>query len=78
MANAKSVRLQDCLAELADPRRYEEVYPVINAVVIAIGAVIGRTERAWLTRFLDRTKGIPSHDRFNAIGPRLVRVSGPG
>ncbi len=79
MAQTQSARIQDHFAELTDPRRREVTYPLINIVVIAVCAVIcgaddfvaiakfGRTKRPWLARFLDRTNGIPSHDRFNAI-----------
>lgn len=79
MSRTKQVRLQDHFAELTDPRRREVTYPLINVVVIAICAVIcgaddfvaitkwGRTKRDWLSKFLDLSSGIPSHDRFNAI-----------
>jgi predicted transposase YbfD/YdcC len=79
MPAQKSIRIQDHFATLADPRRREVTYPLINVVVIAICAVIcgaddfvaiakfGRTKRAWFERFLDLAAGIPSHDRFNAI-----------
>ena len=30
-------------------------------------AKFGRAKRKWLSRFLDLTNGIPSHDRFNAV-----------
>ncbi len=75
----KSARIQDHFAELTDPRRRKVIYPLINVVVIAVCAVVsgaddfvaiarfGRTKRSWLARFLDLEKGIPSHDRFNAI-----------
>lgn len=79
MSSAKSVRIQDHFGELTDPRRREVTYPLINVVVIAICAVIcgaddfvaiakwGETRRKWLSRFLDMSAGVPSHDRFNAI-----------
>lgn len=79
MAGVESTRLQDHFAELTDPRRREVTHPLINVVVIAICAVIcgadnfvaiakfGRTKREWLSKFLDLSSGIPSHDRFNAI-----------
>jgi DDE_Tnp_1-associated len=79
MSRTKSARIQDHFAELTDPRRREVTYPLINVVVIAICAVIcggddfvaiadfGKARRDWLSRFLDLTNGIPSHDRFNAI-----------
>jgi predicted transposase YbfD/YdcC len=77
--SARSVRLQDHFAELTDPRRRKVVYPLINIVTIAICAVIagaddfvsiaawGREKRGWLATILDLERGIPSHDRFNAI-----------
>lgn len=73
------VRLEEHFAELTDPRRREVTYPLINVVVIAVCAVIcgaddfvaiaewGRSKRGWLAKALDLSKGIPSHDRFNAI-----------
>src|SRR3954464_6354749 len=79
MSRTKSARILDHFAELTDPRRREVTYPLINVVVIAICAVVcgaddfvaiadfGKARRDWLSRFLDLTKGIPSHDRFNAI-----------
>jgi predicted transposase YbfD/YdcC len=79
MSRTRSTRIQDHFADLTDPRRREVTYPLINVVVIAICAVVcgaddfvaiadfGRARRDWLSRFLDLTNGIPSHDRFNAI-----------
>ena len=75
MSRTKSTRIQDYFADLTDPRRREVTYPLINVVVIAICAVIcgaddfvaiadfGTARRDWLSRFLDLTKGIPSHDQ---------------
>jgi predicted transposase YbfD/YdcC len=77
--HSKSARMQDHFADLKDPRRRKVTYPLINVVCIAVCAVIcgaddfvaiakfGRTKREWLSRFLDLSSGIPSHDRFNAI-----------
>jgi predicted transposase YbfD/YdcC len=79
MSAARSARIQDHFAPLTDPRRRKVVYPLINVVTIAVCAVVagaddfvsiaeyGRKKRTWLSRFLDLTAGIPSHDRFNAI-----------
>jgi len=79
MPKKKSAKIQDHFAELTDPRVHKVTYPLINLVVIAVCAVIcgaddfvaiaefGRKKREWLARFLDLEKGIPSHDRFNAI-----------
>lgn len=74
-----SARIEDHFVKLTDPRRRKVTYPLINVVTIAICAVIcgaddfvaiakfGRAKRKWLSRFLDLSAGIPSHDRFNAI-----------
>ena len=72
-------RIEDHFAELTDPRRREATHPLINIVTIMLCAVIcgaddfvaiaeyGRKKRKWLSRFLDLSEGIPSHDRFNAV-----------
>jgi predicted transposase YbfD/YdcC len=79
MSSIKSARIEDHFVSLTDPRRREVIYPLINVVTIALCAVIcgaddfvsiaawGRMKRAWLTKILDLSSGIPSHDRFNAI-----------
>ena len=79
MPKASLARIEDHFADLADPRRRSVTYPLINIVTIAICAVIcgaddfvaiakfGRAQRTWLSRVLDLSRGIPSHDRFNAV-----------
>lgn len=79
MSSLSSPRVEDHFAELTDPRRRKVTYPLVNVVAIAICAVIcgaddfvaianfGNKKRGWLSKFLDLTDGIPSHDRFNAI-----------
>jgi predicted transposase YbfD/YdcC len=79
MPAPNSVRFQDHFADLTDPRRRKVVYPLVNIVAIAICAVIagaddfvsiaewGRQKRDWLSKILDLSSGIPSHDRFNAV-----------
>ena len=79
MHSPSSARFQDHFADLTDPRRRKVVYPLINIVAIAICAVIagaddfvsiaewGVQKRDWLSKFLDLSNGIPSHDRFNAV-----------
>ena len=74
-----SARFEDHFASLTDPRRRKVVYPLINIVGIAICAVIAGADdfvaiadwaprkRDWLSKFLDLSNGIPSHDRFNAV-----------
>jgi hypothetical protein len=79
MPTKLSACIQDHFADLTDPRRRKVTYPLVNIVTIAICAVIcgaddlvaiakfGRAKRKWLSRFLDLSSGIPSHDRFNAV-----------
>lgn len=74
-----TAKLQVHFASLQDPRRRKVTHPFINFIVIAICAVIcgaddfvaiadfARVRKPWFARFLDLSKGIPSHDRFNAI-----------
>ena len=79
MSQSQCVSLQECFSALTDPRRRKVLYPLINVVTIAICAVLcgaddfvsiaefGRAKRKWLSKFLNLSAGIPSHDRFNAI-----------
>jgi predicted transposase YbfD/YdcC len=79
MSQSARVSMHQCFSTLTDPRRRKVVYPLVNVVTIAICAVLcgaddfvaiaefGRTKREWLSKFLDLSTGIPSHDRFNAI-----------
>lgn len=79
MSHFPRTTIQTCFARLTDPRRRKVVYPLVNVVTIAVCAVLcgaddfvaiarfGRARRAWLSKFLDLSAGIPSHDRFNAI-----------
>jgi predicted transposase YbfD/YdcC len=79
MSQSHRASIAKCFAGLTDPRRREVVYPLVNVVTIAICAVLcgaddfvaiaafGRAKQKWLSKFLDLSAGIPSHDRFNAI-----------
>src|SRR3984885_1229141 len=79
MHSPSSARFQDHFADLTDPRRRKVVYPLINIVAIALCAVIagvddfvsiaewGRQKWDWLSKILDLSSGIPSHDRFNSV-----------
>ena len=79
MSNDFSARLDRHFASLTDPRRGKVTYPLINIVAIALCATIAgaddfvaiadwaRQKKDWLGEFLDLSRGIPSHDRFNAI-----------
>jgi predicted transposase YbfD/YdcC len=78
-AMSGSARIRDHFASLTDPRRRKVVYPLIDLITIALCAVVagaddfvaiaefGRKRRKWLSQFLDLSRGVPSHDRFNAI-----------
>jgi predicted transposase YbfD/YdcC len=79
MSDELSTQITKHFASLTDPRRRKVTYPLINIVTIALCAVIAgaddfvaiaawaRHKQAWLSKFLDMTSGIPSHDRFNAV-----------
>lgn len=68
-----------CFGELEDPRVREATHPLINIVTIGICAVIcgvddftgmedfGNRKKEWLSKFLDLSEGIPSHDTFNTV-----------
>jgi predicted transposase YbfD/YdcC len=78
-AMSQSVRIRDHFASITDPRRRKVVYPILDVLTIALCAVcagaddfvaiaeFGHKKRAWLSQFLDLSRGVPSHDRFNAI-----------
>jgi predicted transposase YbfD/YdcC len=79
MPRTVRARIQDHFSALSEPRRRKVTYPLINLVTIALCAVIcgaddfvsiaawGRAKKDWLSKFLDLSAGIPSHDRFNAV-----------
>jgi predicted transposase YbfD/YdcC len=79
LAMSPSACIRDHFASLTDPRRRKVIYPLIDIITIALCAVIagaddfvsiaecGRKKRTWLSRFLDLSRGVPSHDRFNPI-----------
>lgn len=72
-------RIAEHFQELTDPRRREATYPLINIVVMALCAVLSGADdfvsiahwaemkQDWLSKFLDMSAGVPSHDRFNAV-----------
>jgi predicted transposase YbfD/YdcC len=75
----RSASLVDQLGNVADPRRGESVYPLVNVLFMMICGVIAgaddfvaiarfaNTKKEWFAKFLDMSAGVPSHDRFNAI-----------
>lgn len=79
MSATNTASMQDHFADLTDPRRREVTHPLINIVFIAVCAVVsgaddfvaiakfGRKRREWLSKFLDLSAGVPSHDCFNRV-----------
>lgn len=79
MDRPQSVRIEDHFAGLTDPRRREPTYPLLNIVTMALCGVLcgcddfvsiaewAEMKRDWLAKFLDLSRGVPSHDRFNAV-----------
>jgi predicted transposase YbfD/YdcC len=79
MSKASIAQIEEHFRELTDPRRREFTYPLVNIVVIALCAVLSGADdfvsitrwahlkKDWLSKFLDMSAGVPSHDRFNAI-----------
>jgi predicted transposase YbfD/YdcC len=79
MSNASIARIEEHFQELTDPRRREVMYPLVNMVVMALCAVLSGADdfvsiarwaekkKEWLSKFLDMSAGVPSHDRFNAV-----------
>ena len=71
--------IQSHFESLTDPRTRKVTYPLMTFIVIAICGVIcgaddfvaitrfAKVKRSWLGKLVDLSKGIPSHDRFNAI-----------
>lgn len=71
--------IREHFSELTDPRRREPTYPLLDMVVMAVCAVICGSDdfvaiakyvgskKEWFSQFLDLSKGVPSHDRFNAV-----------
>src|SRR5271165_5559831 len=76
-------------ASLPDPRRRRKrtKHPLINLVVIGLCGTIagadnweeivqfGRDRRDWLSRFLDLSNGIASHDTFGRVFAALEPVA---
>jgi hypothetical protein len=79
LASQECVALRSHFAGLTEPRRGKVTHPLLSMITIAVCAVIcgaddfvaiaefGRVKRKWLSKFLDLTHGIPSHDRFNQV-----------
>ena len=75
----RSASLIQHLENISDPRRGEPVFPLCNILFMTVCAVVAGaddyvaiadyadTNRDWFAKYLDLSKGVPSHDRFNAI-----------
>jgi predicted transposase YbfD/YdcC len=72
--------LHDHFADLPDPRQLRcDDHPLLNILFIAFCAVLcgaehftemeafGQAKEAWLSQYLDLSRGIPSHDTFNRV-----------
>lgn len=83
-APAVDLSITSHFKKLKDPRRrHRRIHPLQNILVIALCAVIagaqdwqeietfGRKRRQWLKRFLDLSRGVPSHDTFERVFDRL-------
>lgn len=67
------------LIRITDPRRRKVQHPLINILLIGFCAMVagcddfvsmamfGESHRKWFEKYLDLSKGIPSHDRFHAL-----------
>lgn len=72
-------QLMQILMRITDPRRRKVQHPLINILFIGFCAMVagcddfvsmamfGESHRKWFEKYLDLSKGIPSHDRFNAL-----------
>ena len=79
MTKATTASIREHFTELTDPRRREPTYSLMDMVIMALSAVICgaddfvaiaefvQTKKQWFGTFLDMSKGVPSHDRFNAV-----------
>jgi predicted transposase YbfD/YdcC len=84
MSSELAPSISSHFATLEDPRcTYLNDHPLLNILVIALCAVIagaeewteveefGRSKAEWLSRYLDMSKGVPSHDTFGRVFGRL-------
>jgi predicted transposase YbfD/YdcC len=91
MENKKSHPILLLLQDIPDPRDEKRVdYPLINILFISLCAVIcgakgweviaefGEERKEWFSRYLDLSKGIPSHDTFcrvfSLLKPKTMEV----
>jgi predicted transposase YbfD/YdcC len=88
MSNKITASIQEHFGDLEDPRcTYLNDHPLLNIITIALCAIIagadnwtevelfGEQKLNWLSRFLDMSKGVPSHDTFGRVFARLNPIA---
>jgi predicted transposase YbfD/YdcC len=91
MAEQPLGSISEHFSQLEDPRiERNKLHPLLNIIVIAICAVIcgsenwvdvemyGELKKEWLSKYLDLSHGIPSHDTFGRVFRRLKAESFQG
>jgi predicted transposase YbfD/YdcC len=87
--SGKAPCIRTCFAPLSDPRRRRKRirHPLLNLVVIALCGTIAGADgwediaifaderREWLARFLDLSKGLPSHDTLGRVFAALDPIA---
>lgn len=84
MSESITTTIEAHFGRVEDPRvPYLVLHPLINLITIALCALIagaeswtevatfGERKKTWLSRFLDLTNGIPSHDTFSTVFAQL-------
>ena len=74
-----SINIIEHFSEIKDPRKIKVTHPLINIIFITVCAIIAGAgnfsqiieyaefKNEWLSKYLDVTNGIPSHDTFHRI-----------
>lgn len=73
-------------AHIKDPRQFGKItYPLINILFMTLSAVLcgaddwsaitafSESQQAWLKKYIDLSRGIPSHDTFGDVFARIKR-----
>lgn len=88
MSESITTTIEAHFGGVEDPRvPYLVLHPLINLITIALCALIagaeswtevatfGERKKTWLSRFVDLTNGIPSHDTFSTVFAQLKSES---
>ena len=79
MSRVSVASIRHHFADITDPRRRKPNYSLMGMVVMALTAVscgaddsvpiakFASTKKDWFGTFPNMSKGVPSHDRFNAV-----------